>query len=458
MRVMHNNKKHITESMDTIIILHDSSQEKSVSEDSSSEKSSLKSLTFQEAKELAQFIKHNNLDADNFIWGLDSLKIINYVGYIRLSTVEIEILPKVSNLDPQASRMALLNILNYLGIFNVHISEISKVSDVHLNLFEIMGYFFADKLKYELTKGVSSSYISVENNSSIFRGKLVVNKQVGNMVRRNAKVYCRYDEFSINNRLNGIFKKVAKLLLNKINNPKTINLLRFCLSYFEEVHDSNVNHSDLDQVKFDRTNSRFKEVFSLAKLLWLQIATCNEIGRSDNFSLLFRMDKLFEQYIARLIKGCTDFKVKKQDATYYLASNKNKREKKHFLLEPDIVIEKENNKQLIQLIIDTKWKNIKKEKSHCFEPERDDYFQMNAYLTGSSSAKAAILLYPHNNDKYGAWSQYKQPLESYMIEGLNNKKLCIYTVDYESVEKTKSQLKQILKNDWLFCDCQKEEC
>lgn len=92
----------------------------------------------------------------NFMWAWNSLKIVNYVGYIQLSTVAIEILPKVSATDTaEASRRALLILLQESGYLKVTYSTLASQKLIRGNLFEIFGRLFAEMLMNELRRGLS---------------------------------------------------------------------------------------------------------------------------------------------------------------------------------------------------------------------------------------------------------------------------------------------------------------
>ena len=61
-----------------------------------------KIISRREAHELYNYAMSKKLDMDNILWERDTLRFINYVGYIKLSTVSIEILPKISLNDSAA--------------------------------------------------------------------------------------------------------------------------------------------------------------------------------------------------------------------------------------------------------------------------------------------------------------------------------------------------------------------
>lgn len=399
----------------------------------------INALTMKEADELARYIDRSNLKKSNFMWGRHGLRIVNYVGYIRLSTVGIEVLPKTGLATGEHSRKVLLDLLYHSGYCNVAYSAISELKDIKHNLFEIFGYLFAENLKRELLKGAVAAYVSTENNLPVLKGKLLINKHLTNVIRGTAKAYCQYDEFSIDNLLNRILKMAAAYLLHKVRNEKTLTLLKFCLLHFDEVDENQVMLSDFDKVKFDRTNNRFFVSFTLAKLLLLGRSSVSSVGSNQNFALLFSMNELFERYISVQTRRHIDYNVHLQHARYKLLVNE-KTNYGVYTLKPDIVISDDEQEFLI---IDTKWKAVS-DKYFRHGVSREDYFQMYAYLTRYKAVETVILLYPHNSN---VSSGPAQCLESYYLDGQPEKKLKVYTVDYEDVGRTIDNLKAIVNEN-----------
>lgn len=398
-------------------------------------------LTVNEYDELNQCIEQNKLERKFFVREVDNtLQIINYVGYIHLSTAAIEILPKFCRLDKKKAQEKLFEMVEtvYQGGDEpiTSATTISELNDSQCNWFELIASVFADKLKKGLMKGAVSAYVQVENNQPFLRGRLLISKHITNIVGTTGKAYCQYDEFSMDNMLNRILKQAVNLLIGKVGNAKTLNLLKFCLRCFADVDDIRSKVAELEKVKIDRTNHRFLAAFNLAKLLLAGRSTINAAGKSSSFALLFRMDDLFEKYITSVMKKCSKYEVIAQEKRYNLAAD-SEGNHKCFFIEPDIVVRQGSK----ELIIDTKWKCIGSQ----YGPAREDYFQMYVYLTRYNAADTGILLYPHMNgcDNEGQ-------LKSYDLQGIShsvkNKRLLIYTINYEnSVEDIQKKLEAMIE-------------
>ncbi|MDU1937485.1 MAG: McrC family protein [Clostridium sp.] len=399
-----------------------------------------KTISQDEADELSEYIK-SNLDRDNFIWGRDTITIINYVGYIKLSTVSIEILPKVSinNNSPEEGRKTLLNMLAKCGMIKVNYSEINNLNTYKMSLDEILAYLFAIKLQKELSKGPYQEYISTEENIGTLKGKLMVNQQIKNIASAKPKAFCRYEEFSINNTLNQIFVCCITNLIKRIRNQETIKILRHMQTYFTEVTEREIGNLEVNNYKFTRLNDRFGEAFILAKMLLGGYSSLGSRGNDKAFSILFRMNEVFEKYITKLLYiTLEDGVIHPQHSKYKLLVSEDTN-KGIFQLKPDIVIEKDGKEQLI---IDTKWKRISSAYNR-HGVKREDLYQMYAYLTRYKDVNNVILLYPHNMLVLGEENRYH---ESWLLDDDNNKKIRIYTVNLENEKVTIENLRMIIQS------------
>jgi 5-methylcytosine-specific restriction enzyme subunit McrC len=128
------------------------------------------------------------------------------------------------------------------------------------------------------------------------------------------------------------------------------------------------------------------------------------------------MERLFESYIAHLIKKyCDGYFIATQDKRYYLVSQKiNEADynysSKKFLLKPDIVIN--DNK----VIIDTKWKILNSE-SKKYDIKEADIYQMHAYGTKYSREKEIprlALIYPINPNFQEKLMQFRYGEDMYL--------------------------------------------
>ncbi|MDM0497049.1 McrC family protein [Clostridium perfringens] len=398
-----------------------------------------KIISRREAHELYNYAMSKKLDMDNILWERDTLRFINYVGYIRLSTVSIEILPKISlNESAELERKALLNMLSKCGILKINYSEISSLKLYKESLNEILAYLFSKKLQKELRKGVYGEYVYIEENINSLKGSLRVQEQIKNIASHSSKAFCRFEEFSRDNKLNKILSFFVKEVMKNVKNRETLKLLRISEMILGEVDERSVTLNEVNNFSFNRLNKPFEDAFTLGKMIVLGESALGNLGGNKTYSILFKMNEIFEIYIGKLLKELLyEETVHMQHSKYKLLVNEESN-RGVFKLIPDIVIEKNG---IESVIIDTKWKSVES-KFNRHGVKREDLYQMYAYLTRYKNARTVILIYPYNERIEGEDGEY---LESWYLEDDQHKRLRVYAINLENEKETLKSLDKIVR-------------
>lgn len=398
-----------------------------------------KIISRREAHELYNYAISKNLDMDNILWERDTLRFINYVGYIKLSTVSIEILPKISlNDSAELERKALLNMLSKCGILKVNYSEISSLKLYKESLNEILAYLFSKKLQKELRKGVYGEYVYIEENINSLKGSLRVQEQIKNIASHSSKAFCRFEEFSRDNKLNKILSFFVKEVMKNVKNRETLKLLRISEMILGEVEEKSVTLNEVNNFSFNRLNKPFEDAFTLGKMIVLGESAFGKLGGNKAYSILFKMNEIFEIYIGKLLKELLYEETVHMQHSKYKLLIKEESNRGVFKLIPDIVIEKNG---IESVIIDTKWKSVES-KFNRHGVKREDLYQMYAYLTRYKNARTVILIYPYNERIEGEDGEY---LESWYLEDDQHKRLRVYAVNLENEKETLKSLDKIVR-------------
>ncbi|MEG7965422.1 McrC family protein [Bacillus cereus group sp. Sample30] len=404
-------------------------------------------LTEKEARELEQYIGSSKLDKKCIKWGRNSVTFINYVGYIQLTTVSIEILPKTqinsSNKEVEESRKMLVQMLYRTGSLKINVNDMSMNQMYKHNLLEMFGALFALKLEKELMKGLYMQYVQLEENLPVVKGNILFQKQIQNQAARVNRVHCQYEEFSAQNQFNYILKSAIEKLMSNIKQLETLKKLKRCSVYFDELTFSTITKIDFSTIYFNRLNKRFEPSFILARMIIENMFSISSFGKDKSFSILFKMDELFEKYIANVLDTCIEHKVMSQHKKYKLMINEfNDREV--YSLKPDIVVLQNDSERLI---IDTKWKFINGSKNR-HGVKREDLFQMYAYLTRYEKVSTVILLYPHQQ---AIAKQSSEVLESWYLEETveiqQKQKIRVYSINLSSERRVIEDLQRIIEEN-----------
>ncbi|EHK2304513.1 McrC family protein [Clostridium perfringens] len=398
-----------------------------------------KIISRREAHELYNYAMSKKLDMDNILWERDTLRFINYVGYIRLSTVSIEILPKISlNDSAELERKALLNMLSKCGILKVNYSEISSLKLYKQSLNEILAYLFSKKLQKELRKGVYGEYVYIEENINSLKGSLRVQEQIKNMASHSSKAFCRFEEFSRDNKLNRILSFFVKEVMKNVKNRETLRLLRISEMILGEVDERSITLNEVNNFSFNRLNKPFEDAFTLGKMIVLGESALGNSGGNKAYSILFKMNEIFEIYIGKLLKELLYEETVHMQHSKYKLLIKEETNRGVFKLIPDIVIEKNG---IERVIIDTKWKSVES-KFNRHGVKREDLYQMYAYLTRYKNVSTVILLYPYNERIEGEDGEY---LESWYLDEEEHKRVRVYAVNLENEKETLKSLDKIVR-------------
>lgn len=379
------------------------------------------------------------LDTKSIYWENRAFKFINYVGYLQVQDLALEILPKVSIHDDfHTMRKALIEMINTCYELDILVDYASNSLE-NGDLQEILSRYYASVLVKEMHRGITQQYQFIEDNRTSLKGQLIVSDHIRQNILNNKpyQVSVSYEERVENYNLNQLFKRATNVLLKTVRSYETKKQLQQIDYMLDKVDHRPFTKSQLDEINLNRTNIRFEKPFKLAKqFLVNETMSMQHNAFSKTFVIMFKMNDLFEAYIAILLDGIVNRPVYVQDERHRLFKNELTNNG-IFQLKPDIVIGDRE-----QIIIDTKWKQVfSKDMVNRSGVNREDLYQMYAYLTRYEHASAGILLYPKvqlNEGEYLFLQSWK----------LDNKKglLRVYTVSLIDRETTENELIKLLND------------
>ncbi|EII8776376.1 restriction endonuclease [Campylobacter coli] len=376
-------------------------------------------------QELEDFAKNN----ENFLSfkNKNTLKAKNYVGIIQTKSGVLEILPKCTNLDSYKNstdslnvakeklknayvindknelftrfsysqdckllkdikvkdfknvkikkwhsfvfnpKTLLINMLKTLKNSPFKKSQISSLQISKMPLLEVFIAMFLDELDGVYKKGLKKDYISIEENRNFLKGKLQFSQHLKQNLVHKERFFTQSDEFMLDIAPNRLIKSTLNLLKSKTTHHK-FKIIK-ALEMFDEVGFS-VNYEKDFTYKISRHFDYYENLLSWCKIFLQNQTFAPYKGKNEAFALLFPMEKLFEDYVAHMLKKANPTQnIKTQSSGKYLISKKGE---KCFMLKPDLYIENET-------ILDTKWKipDSNEDKKHGIA--QSDLYQMFAY-------------------------------------------------------------------------------
>lgn len=317
------------------------------------------------------------------------LQAQNYVGVIQTKDgTTIEILPKIQNVDEKESKKILIKMLKTLKKSPFKDFNMANLTSSKMPLLEIFISMFLEELSKLIKKGIKSDYITKEENLKFLKGKLLIGQQIKHNTIHKERFYVEYQEFLSDRVENRLIKTTLNYLYKKSKSNKNQQRIREFLFVFDEMKLSHNIKNDFSKIKLNRQMKDYEQVLLWCKTFLFENSFSPYKGSEIAFALLFDMNLLFESYVGHYLKQ-KGLDVNLQDKGKYLVEEPNV-----FALKPDIVINKGTNSEIIA---DTKWKILSKEKNNNGVSQSDMY-QLYAYGTKYKDCKQMYLIYPKDND------------------------------------------------------------
>lgn len=321
-------------------------------------------------KELKKYIIDTSSLHKYFEYNWGVLKSQQYCGILNFEDKDYYLLPKIADNDDEKNLDIFIYMLMYAYDIKLENEDIASCKNEKHNILEVFIQLFAKGLFKEFGRGVYKEYITEQDNLTTLRGKYLINENLKYNFT-NAKIYCEYDEFSMNNTLNQFFLYAIKTLMPFTRDKK---LLKQCELVLDEVEYRQFDINSFT-IHFNRLSSRYKDSFEFALLL-LKRSIPLFAKDKKSFAFLFDMNILFERFVGRMIKELEP-SAKLQSRDVY----------GELILKPDIILDR--------LIIDTKYKKLNAKE----DIKRDDKFQMFVYGK-NYGIKNTMLLYPKHLEHF----------------------------------------------------------
>ena len=329
--------------------------------------------------------------------GRKGLRARGVVGVIAAPDCQLEILPKIegageSGVDDTTLRHRLIHMLAIAWDIRIDAGTMTRLGWQRDTILELLIRLYCSKLADAVRQGMPRQYTDQQDDLPALRGRLDVTRQFSTLAVSPQKLACRFDALSPDIALNQVMRAaIGKLsrLSQAPDNQRALHELGFAYADISEVSPGALRW---DLIVLDRTNTRWRELVSLARLFLGDRHQQTSAGHVDGHALLFEMNALFEEYVARLLARAlagTDLSVSSQggyrDCLF-------EGETGRFRTRPDLIIRRGGQ---IGLIIDTKWKRMTRIDDPKLGVSQADVYQVMAYAR-LYECPHVVLLYPHH--------------------------------------------------------------
>lgn len=330
--------------------------------------------------------------------GWKGLRARGVVGVIATPDCQLEILPKIerageSGVDNAKLRNRLIHMLAMAWNIRIDAGALTRLGWQRDTILELLIRLFCSKLADAVRQGMPRKYIDLEDDLPALRGRLDVTRQFSTLAVSPQKLACQFDALSPDIALNQVMRAAIGKLSRLAHAPDNQRALRELSFAYGDVSEVSPGALRWDLIVLDRTNTRWRELLSLAGLFLGDRHQETSAGSIDGHALLFEMNVLFEEYVARLLARAlagTGLRVTAQGG---LSDCLFEGETGRFQTRPDLIIRR--GRQVV-FIIDTKWKRIA---PRIDDPKQGvsqaDIYQLMAYGRVYDCPRV-LLLFPHH--------------------------------------------------------------
>lgn len=328
-------------------------------------------------------LKLNEFHGGKYLDGLyNGVKFKQYVGIIQIDDLTIEILPKIDESENPACRDVLIKMLKKTGRLKARTTGAANVRRQNLNLLEIYFELYLNEIQKLQKNGLIKKYRKETKNVYSLKGKL----QMAGHIQKNAihkeRFYTTHQIYDKNHTLHQVLFNALDRVKNFTKGSRLSDHCNRVLFDFPDVDTINVNEQLFNSIKLNRKSYSYSYALELARLIILDYSPDIAHGRIRMLSILFDMNKLWEDYVLAELRRVGDeceVVVLGKDERSFWGNNS---------LKPDIVLQQKDKKDKYY-IIDTKWKRPGD------SPSAGDIRQMYAYAR-FWDAERVMLLYPGN--------------------------------------------------------------
>ncbi|QAA80871.1 restriction endonuclease [Aequorivita sp. H23M31] len=286
----------------------------------------------------------------------NGVKFNSYVGVIQIGSTVIEILPKTNRTQRidkddvlrEQWQKVLLSMLKYCKKIKISAASEASLSKRYNSLLDLYFEKYIEEVNQLIHKGLIKKYIPVSKNIQTFKGQIQFAQNIQRNVVHKERVFTRHQVYSKEHELNQILLKGLKVLKLISTNPYLQDKINRTLLSFPEIEEIEIHKTHFDKIVINRKNQPYQEALQIAKMIILNYSPDIKGGDENMLALLFDMNKLWEEYVYRMLVRASEAptKIHFQNQQDFWNSKR---------IKPDIVIKDLDGKDYV---IDTKWKMI----------------------------------------------------------------------------------------------------
>ncbi|THJ34200.1 restriction endonuclease [Lampropedia aestuarii] len=338
------------------------------------------------------------------------LRLDSLVGVVQTPCgTTLEVLPKTFSDadDVQSSRKLLRKVV--AALLDLPGKEASTAALEHFDvpLTEWVMTQFVQHLQQLVRQGLRSDYVRQEEELPFLRGQLNTTAHMRQSIGRAHLFHVRHDVFSPNQAANRLLRLALERVRQATARPDTWRVANELSHRLGEIPQSMSQAQDWRAWGSGRLMARYQSIKPWCELVLGEGMPLALKGKAHGVSLLFPMEKLFENYVTRALRKqmADGFTLHVQPRQHSLALHKSQ---PMFQLKPDLVVR--DAEGCAVAVLDCKWKRVDQALSNKkYDIEQSDMYQMLAYgcryLLGAGEM---YLVYPR-------WQRFESALPEFVL-------------------------------------------
>ena len=332
-------------------------------------------------------------------WGHHTLKLRQFCGVFRTPLLTVEILPKINHDDHshEEARGLLVKMLAQAGELNLRRMGDAGLGQQRHHLLDVFIEDFCSRVKAAIGGGAIALYSERRENLGAIRGRLELTEHLRVNAFDRSRLFCRFDEWSIDNPYNRALKAVLRILLGRTVHQRPRTTVAALLHRLDDVGEQKTTARDVAALRMDRTISHWEPVFAQARRLLEGLNPDVRKGDVAGTALLFDMERLFETVLRNRIRNACRTRLRDDPLSVGTLGKSVSLATSGFQLRPDIIVKQGDE---ILAILDAKWKQLNTTDSRPGVSSSgvlsSDAYQMNAYASRFGCNRLALV--------YPAWS------------------------------------------------------
>jgi 5-methylcytosine-specific restriction enzyme subunit McrC len=327
-----------------------------------------------------------------------------------------------------------------LGINEIVIDKANLDVTNDANIFEIFIAMFVGEMDKLIHHGVKSDYIAKEDNQYFLKGKLKFNEQIRQNYIHKERFFVEFDEYLPDRVENRLLKSTINMLLKYTSDYENKKALRQQLFIFDEVGFSDEYEVDFKKVNLNRGMEHYDLPMRFAEVFLFNNSFSSIRGSDNVFSMLFPMEKVFEDYMEYVLENSkTKLGIKKihingKQGDWLLGVG----DCKMINQQPDYLLEMKEDYAKQFIVCDAKWKLFdvrENELKGCktMSLNSSDVYQIFSYLNYYGNTLDTAYVFAPKTAK-----NQEEMVFDYLDNRHNSmaKRLAVIPIDLESMVQT----------------------